>query len=437
MRGTTNFGVALIGAAIVGFSAPADAGPKKVKVKVSSDPPGASVYLNSKEAGAVCTTPCEVPIALGEDASLIVEKEKFEPAIESVDVPKTAPKKQLVVQVKLEASVSYLNVEGSGSAKGGTIQVDGIDVGTAPKRVEIEAGTHLLSVTSTTGASLYDGTVEVNAGEEKTITPTSVATGDPATPSEGPDGDKPAIVKGTKPSKPRNRFVAVSVAADVGFRSFSYDNVTKGNLRDESEGGQVMVGPIVELWPTELFGIDALHGLSVYGRFQLGTNNQTVTGDMIESPTKTKWRSLDVSVKQRWTFADTVGVEIGAGYIRDQYEFSGLASDIAQVPDVDYRGLRIGAKLAMVLGSVEPYLAAENRIVFEGGDLGKRLTSPTTSGLHGALGVAYTSGWFCARLEGSLTQYKWTFKPNGTDANQATGASDVISSAGITLGAMY
>ena len=115
MRGTTCLGAAsiiTIGVAIVGSAAPVEAAPKKVKVRVQSDPPGASVYLNSKEAGAVCTTPCDVSIALGEDASLIVEKEKFEPAIESVDVPKIAPKKQLVVQVKLEASVSYLNVEG-------------------------------------------------------------------------------------------------------------------------------------------------------------------------------------------------------------------------------------------------------------------------------------------------------------------------------------
>jgi hypothetical protein len=427
-----------IGVAICFATATAIAAPRKVKVRVESDPEGAAVYLNTKESGAVCTTPCFVDVALGDEVSLIVEKERFEPAFEPVPVQRIAPRKQVVVTVKLEAAVGYVVVEGPGVAKGATIQIDGTNVGVAPKRVEVESGAHLISVTSTSGSSLYDGSVELVAGEEKTITPASVAAA-AESPSTTPATDPPTTEthKHVDVASPRNRFVMLSVAGDVAFRSFSYDNVTKGDLRDETESGQVLVGPVVEVWPTELLGIGFLRGLSVMGRLQFGANNQVVSGAMISGPTTTFWRSFELSVRQKWTFADSFGVEIGAGYVRDQFEFNGLASDVAQVPDTDYKAIRIGGKFSMLLGSVEPYVAAENRIVLNGGDLADRLRSPTTSGLHGSLGIAVTMGWLIARLEGSLTQYSWTFKPEPGDMNQATGASDVISSAGLTLGFAY
>jgi len=418
-------------------TATANAAPRKVKVRVESDPAGAAVYLNTKESGAVCTTPCFVDVALGDEVSLIVEKERFEPAFEPVPVQKTAPRKQVVVSVKLEAAIGFVVVEGPGAAKGATIQIDGTNVGVAPKRVEVDSGSHLISVTSTSGSSLYDGSVELVAGEEKTITPASVAAADPPTTTSTDPPVSTETHKHVDVESPRNRFVTLSVAGDIAFRSFSYDNVTKGNLRDETESGQVLVGPVVEVWPTELLGIKFLRGLSVMGRFQLGANNQEVSGAMISGPTTTFWRSFEVSARQKWTFADSFGVEIGAGYFRDQYEFNGLSGDVAQVPDTDYKGIRIGGRFSMLLGSVEPYVAAENRIVFNGGPLGDRLRSPATSGLHGALGITVSMGWLIARLEGSLTQYSWTFKPDPSDANQATGASDVISSAGLTLGFAY
>ena len=113
---------------------------------------------------------------------------------------------------------------------------------------------------------------------------------------------------------------------------------------------------------------------------------------MISAPTTTFWRSFEVSARQKWTFADSFGVEVGAGYVRDQFEFNGMASDVAQVPDTDYKAIRIGGKFSMLLGSVEPYVAAENRIVLNGGDLADRLRSSTTSGLHGALGIVRVDG---------------------------------------------
>ena len=42
---------------------------------------------------------------------------------------------------------------------------------------------------------------------------------------------------------------------DVGFRQFSYrNNTTPSTQRNDNEVGQVLAGPIVEVWPTTLPG---------------------------------------------------------------------------------------------------------------------------------------------------------------------------------------
>ncbi|MBA3539500.1 MAG: hypothetical protein H0T79_07705, partial [Deltaproteobacteria bacterium] len=102
-----------------------------------------------------------------------------------------------------------------------------------------------------------------------------------------------------------------------------------------------------------------------------------------------------------------------------------------------YQSLRLGARVSAALGSVEPYLAVENRIVFDGGALQTRFDSASASGLHGAIGVAARMGALSARVEGALTQYSWTFTYGSGDMRQASGGSDRISQVSVSLGYAY
>ena len=53
----------VLGALVVASAA--SAAPKK-RVKIDSDPQGATVYFNSKEDGPVCQTPCETDAPVGD-----------------------------------------------------------------------------------------------------------------------------------------------------------------------------------------------------------------------------------------------------------------------------------------------------------------------------------------------------------------------------------
>jgi hypothetical protein len=114
-------------------------------------------------------------------------------------------------------------------------------------------------------------------------------------------------------------------------------------------------------------------------------------------------------------------------------------NDLNFVPDVDYRVIRIGARGSLLVGKLEPYLAAENRIVLSGGPtLEDRFSlGATASGLRAALGATAQLGPFHARLEGAATRYSWTFKYDTDDEFKADGASDSILVISAGLGYAY
>jgi hypothetical protein len=183
-----------------------------------------------------------------------------------------------------------------------------------------------------------------------------------------------------------------------------------------------------------------LPGLAVVLRYQYGVNGQAVSGNGVTGSLTTFWQALEIGAKYRWVVLDNqLAVEAGGGYLRDTYRFNGNATDITLVPDADYQSIRIGARAAYVAGQLEPYLVLESRLVLDGGAVGTRFPlGASASGLHGALGVAAHFGALGLRVEGSLTQYSWTFKADPTmDEYVATGGSDSIKQITLAVGYAY
>jgi len=429
----------LVIAVVVGWVGVADAGPTR-KVTVESDPPGASVYLNDKEDGEKCKTPCSVDAPIG-DATLIIELENHKPEFAAISVPKRGTPKK--VTVKLEAAVGTLVVAGT---KGASISVDDVDQGKSPARIETAEGGHHV-VATLDGHAIYDQFIEVTADSELAITlgTTAIKDSDKPDPDDGHgdgggSGSGGEITTSATPSGPRAKYLAVAAVVDVGFRSFTYENnQTKGTLREESESGQVIAGPLVEVYPGALLGLRPLRGLRLSGRFQFNVNSQDVVGNGITGKTSTFWQSFEVSLAQRWTFANKATIEVGAGYVRDRYQFNAdNAMDLSLVPDADYKSVRIGGRGSMLLGNYEPFLTAENRIVLSGGNLEKRFNSGSASGLRGSLGIAARFGSSIrAKLEASLLSYSWEFKYDTTDAQRADGGTDSIKQVSVGLGYAY
>jgi hypothetical protein len=411
----------------------AEADARTSKVTIETEPPGAKVYFGLKEDGEICTTPCTVDAPIGETA-IIVEAENRRSVIESLVVRKRArPQK---VSFKLEPAVGTLVVEGGAGA---TIKLDDLVRGTAPQRIEnVEAGGHHLLL-ERNGKSIYSEFIEIVAGGEATIAA-------PAGPADAPDPDAAALsATAPSPSARGARSLAVSAAVDVGFRQFTY-SVPDPKMRtayeqDEKELGQILVGPILEIWPTTLLGLKVLPGLSLYGRFEYGVNPQAVPihnlDDSVQMTTlTTAWQSLEISLHHRWTVANAGTIEVGAGYADDRYQFKAIKrEELRLVPDAAYQAVRIGGRASLLFGALEPYIAIEQRIVLEGGPIADRYTLGTSVyGVRGSLGAAARFGRFEARLEGGITLYSWTFKPDLDDETNAHGGDDVIENLTLALG---
>ncbi len=431
------------GALLVAAVSVASAGNRKVTVE--TDPPGAKVYLNDKESGAVCeATPCTIEAPVGE-TPIIVELPHYEAVLDNLVVSKRG--KAPIVKFKLDKSPSgTIVVDG---APGATIKIDDQDQGKSPNRIDVDPGEHHV-VISLAGKPIVDKKVDVETGAETAITakaPVVATKPEPATPV-GPDPNDPtdggngAVVKHAPERKSASRYINVSAMGDVGFRTFAYSGASGNNVRDESEGGQVLVGPALEFWPGDLIGIHALHGLSLFARLQFGVHDQDVvpkTMGVFNGKVTTFWRSFEASVRQRFAIGSSGAIEASVGFVRDQYEFNATDStDVDLVPDVDYQALRIGVRGALTLGAFEPYLSAENRIVFSGGEVGERFDHSSVNGLRGAIGAAIHSGPIAARIEASYTRYTWDFQvTSAMPMYTATGATDSVALISATVGYQY
>jgi len=413
----------------------ADAGSGR-KVAIESEPAGASVYLNEKEAGPACpSTPCTIEAPAGE-VTIIIELKDHASSFQEVLIPKRGrvPK----VMVKLLPAVGTIVVDGPAGAN---VQVDEEDKGNAPVRIDVNEDAHHVVVTQN-GKTLYDQFVDVTTGGETTVTPKQVATGggtESTGDGEGEDTSGGDVVKSATPKRPRDRFISASAAVDIGFRTFTYQDVeTPQKLRDEKEGGQVLAGPLIEFWPGELAGIDPLRGLSILARLQFGVNSQAVSGNGIMDKTNTFWQSMEFSLRYRKKLAGRFTAEAGIGYVRDQYQFEGNTQDLKLVPDVDYQSIRLGLRASVLLGPVEPYLTIENRVVTDGGKLAERFAEGTdASGYRFGAGINARKGNFVGRFELSALQYNWDIQFDPAAEFRATGASDSIRQIQIALGYQY
>jgi hypothetical protein len=427
---------ALLASALVLLATAGEASAQGTKrdVQVESDPPGADVYLNSKDDGSLCKTPCTIKAPIGEQI-LIIEIANHVSLVESLVVPRRG--KPPPMKFKLQRAVGTIVVKGP---EGARIRVGDADKGKAPAKLEVDAGPHTITLTLN-GKQVLQDLVEVEPDQEVVVRGKEVAAAtpepDPPRTDEPRETGEPGVKQeSTPPSGPRrDRIVAVSGLIDVGFRDFTYQNARSDNdpntmdeLNNENEGGQVIAGPMIEVWPGTLAGVRALRGLALMGRIQFPVNKQPVSDARLLGATTTFWQSLEISARQRWTFSKGT-LEVGAGFVRDQHQFNTAnKKDLALVPDADYRSIKIGLRGSLLLGTLEPFLAVENRIVLSGGDvIEDRFTlGASATGLRAALGATRQLGPLQARLEGSLTRYSWTFKPDATDTFKADGASDSI-----------
>ncbi len=421
------------------------------KIDVVTDPPGATIYVGDLDAGEACkSTPCSVNVPAGKKTAVIARKDGYSEEFVTVDLRKGVPK---TVTIKLTATTATLMCDDPGLA-GGTILVDDVEKGKAPAHVPVETAGHHVVVT-VKGRVVFDDYIKVDPNEEFIVKPNksepapqppkivaSTATS-PTSPDDlGVTAEKPddTATKPADDNAPHEPWFAATGVFEVGFRQFSYDH-PQNLAATENEGGELLLGPSLQIWPTRLLGIDHLHGLSIYSKVLFSVNTKQVENAMgTQIGADTMWGNVEVDLQHRWNIGDAAAVEIGGGYVRDQLQYNAVSTQaLAMVPDVIYQSMRLGVRGTLRLGPIEPYLQVEGRIPFSEGNLAARFIKADVTGGGASAGLAATFGPVVARLEASIVYYGWTLTSNtsGPMPMTADGATDVIEGISMFLGFAY
>lgn len=128
-------------------------------VRVLSEPPGASVYIDDREQGARGQTPFEGPIQIGEHR-VWVERPGFEVVEREFEI---GVGEEVRLEVPLER-VSYGRLRVLGNLRGARVFVDGAPVGAVPCEVQVDAGPRAVRVTYD-GMKDWETIVDVERGQ--------------------------------------------------------------------------------------------------------------------------------------------------------------------------------------------------------------------------------------------------------------------------------
>ncbi|MBC7172616.1 MAG: PEGA domain-containing protein, partial [Polyangiaceae bacterium] len=112
-------------------------------LQVRSDPPGAAVYIDEREAGAAGQTPFQNPLPTGEHR-VWVERPGYEPEERRFEI---GLGEEVVVEVPLRR-VAYGRVRIVANVPSATVYIDGDRAGSIPYEGEIPAGEHEIRVSA-------------------------------------------------------------------------------------------------------------------------------------------------------------------------------------------------------------------------------------------------------------------------------------------------
>ncbi|MBK7535968.1 MAG: PEGA domain-containing protein [Myxococcales bacterium] len=120
---------------------------RKYKVKVDSAPPGATVYVNSKECGPAGVTPWAGTLTAG-SYTVIVELEGYTPASKPFTVKRARAVQELFVPLVKKADPPRIDVRADADKNlfGAQLYVDGELQGQIPMLVNVEPGRHQVEI---------------------------------------------------------------------------------------------------------------------------------------------------------------------------------------------------------------------------------------------------------------------------------------------------
>jgi hypothetical protein len=429
--------------ALIGAATPADARPKPKpkapvgeKVRIETEPAGATVYLGDKDSGAAGSTPLDLQLPAGEQV-VIIELEGYVPRFETIAIEDRTGDTDGTTQTfayALDPATGMLVIEAEEGAvmpDGLLVTVDGLDQGTLPAKLEVEVGAHQVQITAP-GRAPYEEWVEVAGGEDQVLTIAAASLG--------------AEVVTDKPDKPRKktkragqRMGELRTGVEIGFRRFRYDSPRSANARPYDANGTLHVVVDAELYPWRRFVASrALDRLSITAG--AGYSPAIAAHADMGATVNAYWRSQHAGLRFHTQVIEALAIDVDAGWTHTLYTFlTPEGAPVLEAPDVDYHAIEIGARVIGRVDAFRFWLGGDNRLVLSAGELDNRFRGAKVDGVAARAGVA---AWFLkdrleARVEGRYAHYGWTFQPQAGDQFDADGGSDAIYGVTITVGGSY
>jgi len=429
------------------------------RVLIDSKPRGADVYIDSLEDGAVGETPYRTKLTPGEH-TIIVERDGFSRQEQVVDIEPTRKLQKVRFTLrKLVKGTVDVSAPSGDAAIGAVVKIDGVEVGTVPDQFEVEVGPHVVEV-SAAGAEPFEDWIEVVEGETVQVSPElgpgggddddgggdgdlgggDEGDGDDEDDEDDEGGDEDASVSraARRPGVLASALVVLDTGVDIGGRHFSYKGVvTEDNLRPYDADGVPLLHVGAEIYPLAGSGTTALRMIGAIASFDRSFALTSSTSDNVE--VATTWSQMEIGGRLRYALGDALFGGVVA-YGQTAVTFSPPAGSPAtlaeQVPEVDYRYVRLGADVRYQDGSVGYMVGGSGLVVSSAGTSAERFRDYNAAGF--GLRAGFSIGLMPkveARVVGRYDFFSSAFAASTGDEYVATGASDHIY--GIIIGGAY
>lgn len=411
----------LAAALVLWVAAPPAAGQKEYRVRVVTDPEGASIRVDDPDADPVGQGPWDGTLPAG-PFMLIVDLEGHEQLIEEIIVKKSRKRQTFELSLR-KIQKGTLVIRGARDAEGASIKIDGKERGEVPGENEVAEGPHEVIIEKE-GFKRFEQWIEVTGGKTSTLEVELEPLVD-----EVVEVKKPA-----EPAKPRLApLVIASAGLEVAWRRWDYLNPRTMTARPFDANVVPMVRVAIEGYPLAGSGSAAARGAGV--RLGAGLGLPPAADDGASGTIATSWSELEVGALYRYPVAESVGARLDVAYSRNAFGFD--AGALAnEVPDVDYRSVRMGGTLDVTRGKLSAVASVSYLALLSAGDTAVRFRSWTGTGLGVEAGAWYrVTSAIRAGLGFTYRRYAFDFVSEMGDTVEADGGTDIF--VGTLVGAAY
>lgn len=400
---------ALVSVWLAWLAGNAGAGPPRYPVVITSEPDGATVWINDRSAEPVGKTPYTVRLQPGSH-TIFIELDGHRFTADTIRVRKLKRKQRFSYELE-ELKVGYINVlPEQGSADGAVVTLDGKKMGTVPDTFEAVEGSHELRV-SKKGFETFETLVEVARGESLDV---SVSLKPLVAKKPAPAAAvvrAPEVTRASPSSTRRRPILAAEAGLGTGWRTFDYDEPRTSNLRPYQADGVMFAELDLMLFLGALGSAAWLDKLLVFADFSLSLPLESSTQGGNEA-IQTTWFRRDIGIR----FVQRLGPSsliIEAAEGGNSFSFANAGSLAAEIPEVAYEYIRLGAAVRLAIGNSSIGAGGDGMAVLDAGDLASRFAAAEVFGVRGHGFVHHQLGKHLGvTLAGSVTRFVYTFEPS-------------------------